>query len=213
MKIYDISIPIQPNMPIWPGDPPVKLERFSDIEKGSDENITKLQMCVHTGTHIDSPNHFFLEGNTVDHLSFNAFIGEVWVMEISPEVDVISDKVLANHSKTEWLKETKRVLFKTRNSKLWDTPSHNFQKDYVGLDTSGAEFLAKLNFALIGMDYLSIASYGNTRQPHQILLSQNIVLLEGINLSDVPQGTYQLFCAPLLIEGCEGAPARALLMK
>ena len=213
MKIYDISVPIQPGMPIWPGDPPVILEKISKITEGENANITQIQMCVHTGTHIDAPNHFFADGKTLDQLSPKSFFGEVLVIEIGEEVDLISAQVLASHSQVDKLKLSDRVLFKTRNSKLWQLHPHSFQRNYVGLDASAAEFLAELNFNLIGLDYLSIASYDDTLRPHQILLSQDIILLEGLNLTDVTPGQYQLCCAPLLIAGCEGAPARAFLLQ
>ncbi len=213
MKTYDISIPIKPGMPTWPGDPPVNLRRINSIDEGDHANISQLQMCVHTGTHIDAPNHFLADEKTVDQLPIESLVGETLVMEINPDVEVITDEVLEAHSEVAKLKKYKRVLFKTRNSKRWYSHPQRFNADYVGIDTSGANYLARMNLSLIGLDYLSIAAYHDTHQPHQILLSQEVILLEGINLRDISAGIYQLFCAPLLIEGCEGAPARAFLVK
>jgi arylformamidase len=213
MRIFDISIPLSPNLLTWPGDPPIKLESLASFEQGDDANVSLLSMSVHSGTHIDAPNHFLASGSTVDHISKDTFFGSVFVMEIDAGVNVINDQVLASHSEIELLKKSTRVLFKTQNSKLWQSHPHTFQKDYVGIDSSGAEFLAGMNFSLIGLDYLSIATYHDTTQPHRVLLSQGVTLLEGINLFNIVPGIYQLFCAPLLIEGCEGAPTRAFLMQ
>ncbi|MFW5714168.1 MAG: cyclase family protein [Brevefilum sp.] len=213
MKIYDISVPITPEMVTWPGDPPVRLKKISAIEEGESANITQIQLCVHTGTHIDAPKHFFTEGKSLEQLSIKYFLGEVLVMEIGSEFDTITSQVLTSHNDFELLKLSQKVLFKTHNSTLWQSHPQTFQSDYVGLDASGAEILAELDLKLIGLDYLSIATYRDTLRPHQILLSREIILLEGINLSSVTPGSYQLYCAPLLIEGCEGAPARALLIQ
>ena len=213
MKIYDISVPIRPGMPHWPGDPPVKLEKTASIEAGDSANITQIQMCVHTGTHIDAPHHFLAHGKTVDQLAVDPFYGDVLVMAFADDLDVITSQALAAHTDVSRLKKASRVLFKTRNSKLWKAHPTTFQENYVGLDASGARFLSEINLSLIGLDYLSVAAFHDTHQPHHILLSRDIVLLEGIDLSRVDPGQYRLLCAPLLIEGCEGAPARVFLLE
>lgn len=213
MKIYDISVRIRPDMPTWPGDPPVSLEKISSLENGDDANISLLKMCVHTGTHIDAPNHFLKNGKTIEDLSMDAFIGQALVMEIEPKAEVITEPLLKSHPDFHLLQKSKRVLFKTRNSELWHTHPDAFQPDYVGIDSSGAMLLARLNLLLIGVDYLSIANYTETNLPHQVLLSQGIVLLEGIDLSSVPSGSYHLICLPLKIADCEGAPARTILYR
>jgi arylformamidase len=213
MKIFDISVPIRPGMATWPGDPSVKLERLASIEDGADANISQLQMCVHSGTHIDAPNHFLSNGKTVEGLPLETFIGEALVLEIAPDIDTITRGVLVSHEDIDHLKKAIRVLFKTRNSDLWSSQPSDFQSDYVGLDASAASFLAEINLSLVGLDYLSVATFKDTYQPHQILLSQGMTLLEGIDLSKITPGKYDLFLAPLLIEGCEGAPARAFLIQ
>ncbi len=213
MKIIDISLPIRPEMPTWPNDPPVRLERISSIAEGDPANTTQLGMCVHTGTHIDAPNHFLVDGITVEQLPLEIFIGEALVLEIAPDVDTITNQVLSAHSDFQQLSKAKRVLFKTRNSKLWTTHPNTFQEDYVGLDASAASLLAEMDLCLIGLDYLSVATYQDTHQPHQILLSRGMTLLEGLDLSKISSGKYQFVCAPLLIEGAEGAPARAFIIQ
>lgn len=212
MKIYDITVPISSSMPVWPGDPLVSLNQISAIKNGDHSNVTQIRMSVHTGTHIDSPRHFIDSGKTVDQIPIEKLTGNILVLVIDETEKVISQRVLKQHPHRNLLERTTKVLFRTRNSTLWQLHPITFQPDFVGIDTSGAEYLSKLNLELIGIDYLSIAPYGDTLLPHQVLLSKEIVLLEGLDLSGVPGGTYELYCLPLTIMGCEGAPARVILV-
>jgi arylformamidase len=213
MNIFDITIPISNSMPVWPGDPGVISHQIASIENGDQSNVTQIQMSVHTGTHIDAPRHFIDNGKTVDQIPLEKLIGEVLVMVIDEGEAIISDQVLKAHPKTDLLRQSRKVLFRTKNSSLWKYHPDKFQTDYIGIDASGAAYLGNLNLDLIGIDYLSIAPYTDTLQPHTILLSNDIILLEGLDLSNVPGGIYELYCLPLIISGCEGAPARVVLIK
>jgi len=212
MIIYDISVPITTSMPVWPGDPSVDLVQVSSIANGDGANVTRMGMSVHTGTHLDAPKHFIDSGITIDQISLHKLIGKALVVEIGPEVSVINDAVLKAHPEIHNLNDVKKVLFQTRNSHLWSQIPPSFNQDYVGIDTSGAQYLQQFHLDLIGIDYLSIAPYADTEKPHQILLSKECILLEGLNLLGVPGGIYELICLPLNISGCEGAPARAVLL-
>lgn len=212
MKIYDISVPITQSIPTWPGDPLVELRQESAIAAGDSANVSHLSMGVHTGTHIDAPKHFIDDGKTVDQIPFTKLIGDVLVLVIDRNENVISERVLKTHPDRVLLESASKVLFRTRNSTLWQSDPHTFIKDYVGIDKSGAVFLNQLKLDLIGIDYLSIAPYEETEEPHQILLTNETVLLEGLDLSDVTGGNYELFCLPLRLPGCEGAPARVILV-
>ncbi len=211
--IYDISVPISNVMPIWPGDPKVTIRQVSSIANGDEANVSQIRMSVHTGTHIDAPRHFFNDGKTIDQIPLEKLTGGVLVMDLGDDVDEISEDMLRLHPQLEDLLNASKVLFKTKNSKLWGRYPDVFIKDYVGINASAAHFLAALNLDLIGLDYLSIAPFTETDQPHQTLLAKEIVLLEGINLTGVAAGSYELFCLPLNIVGCEGAPARAILVS
>ncbi len=213
MDIFDISLPISEDMPVWPGDPAVAIRQVSMIENGDSSNVSQIKMSVHTGTHIDAPKHFLNKGKTIDQLVLDKLIGEALVMALDEHVRTISAEVLSNHPQSKLLEHARKVLFKTKNSLYWHSCQSVFQEDYVGIDTSGAEYLAKLDLDLIGVDYLSIATYHDTDVPHQVLLQKEIILLEGIDLSEVTEGIYTLYCLPLLLAGCEGAPARAILVK
>lgn len=213
MKIFDISLPISPTMIVWPGDPPVEILQLSAIKEGGDANISKISMCVHTGTHIDAPYHFIDQSDTIDKLPLTKLVGKVFVMDLGKQIDVIDEDMLRGHPESEKLLKNRKVLFKTRNSFLWGNKTGQFDENYVGINTSGANFLSSLNLDLVGVDFLSVASYEETEQPHKILLSRHIILLEGINLRDVPAGFYDLYCLPLLILGSDGAPARVILIE
>lgn len=208
MRTYDISVTISPDMPVWPGDPNVVIQRIGKIDEGAEANVSKLNMCVHTGTHVDAPFHFLQEGNTVEQLSLKLLTGRAYVLHL-PEVDVITRDVLEGSGIPP---RTRRVLFRTRNSDLWKAEVTDFQSGYVGVSSDGAKYLVNRGVKLIGVDYLSVAPYDSAKATHQILLEAGIVVVEGLDLSKVSQGRYTLYCLPLKIVGCDGAPARAILV-
>jgi len=207
MRLYDISIGISSDLPIWPGDPPLKLERFNKIEEGENANVTKMSCCVHVGTHIDAPLHYIEGGIGIDSLSLEVLIGRAYVVDLT-EVDMIDAEILDQAGIPP---RTRRLLFKTRNSALWSTKKENFHHDYVGVDRSGSEWLVRKGIQLVGIDYLGIAPFSQAAEPHEILLKAGTVILEGLDLSEVGRGRYTLYCLPIKIIGCDGAPARAIL--
>jgi len=213
MKIYDITLPISPDMAVWPGDPSVEIQQLSSIDNGEEANVSQIRLSVHTGTHIDAPKHFLQEAGSIDTLPIEKLMGEALVLSIDDKVDVIDEKTLKNHPNVDDLVNCRKVLFKTRNSQYWEENRTTFNENYIGLNTSAAAFLAELNLDLIGVDYLSIAAYTDSEAPHKILLGKKIILLEGINLHNVLPGTYNLICLPLPIVESDGAPARAILTQ
>ncbi len=208
-KYFDISLTITPNLPVWPGDPTIVLERVNKIEEGANSNVSRLVMGVHAGTHVDAPVHFLPGAKSVEELALEILIGPAQVIQIPDSVDVITSDILEDADIAE---DTTRLLLKTRNSVLWQEKIPSFHKDFVAIDASGAEFLVKRGIQLIGIDYLSVAPYKKSRPTHQILLQAGIVILEGLDLFKVPAGQYELFCLPLRLGGSDGAPARAVLM-
>lgn len=213
MIFYDISVPIKPNMPIWPGDPQVELTSLASISSGDQSNLTKICMSMHTGTHIDAPKHFINHGKTVDQIPLEKLCGKAVVIQFDDEFDVICESDLINHPNRPFLESASKILFRTRNSSLWDSSPGKFKQNYVGIDPSAANYLCHLELDLIGIDYLSVAPFMDTQTSHEILLSAGIVLLEGLNLSDIKSGIYELFCLPLKVIGVEGSPVRAILVE
>ncbi|MCJ7694391.1 MAG: cyclase family protein [Anaerolineaceae bacterium] len=207
MTYIDISLPIQSDLPVWPGDPKTNIIWLSTIDQGSDANVTGFEMSAHSGTHIDAPFHFFQEGATIDMLDLDVMIGQVIVVDVPPNLTFINVKYLNSLD----LAGCDRLLLKTRNSLLWEQRGKEFDRNFVGIEPDGAYWLVDKKIKLVGIDYLSIAPYECTYEPHRILLGGGLLVLEGLNLSNVEVGIYKLICLPLNLKGREGAPARAIL--
>ncbi len=208
MHLYDISLTLSPAMPVWPGDPPFEMTRVSKIEEGHHANVSQVRMSAHTGTHVDAPYHFLANGKTIEQLSLSDLNGRVYIVHL-PEVEVITASVL---EQAEIPPRTRRILFRTRNSDLWAKGITEFQKDYVALSEDGAQYLVDRGFRLVGIDYLSVAPFGDSVAVHQTLLQAGVIIVEGLNLSEVSQGRYTLYCLPLKIAGADGTPARAIVI-
>ncbi len=210
MHTYDITLTISPELPTWPGDPKIHLERTSKIEEGSEANVTRMDIGVHTGTHVDAPYHFLgADTPTVDQIPLKLLTGRAYVLHLSDDIGLITKAVL---ERMEIPARTRRLLFKTRNSHYWQRRTHGFQTDFVGISADGAQNLVERGIKLVGIDYLSISPYQQSRPTHEILLKAGVVIVEGLDLSDVSQGRYNLYCLPLKLAGSDGAPARVILV-
>jgi arylformamidase len=210
LKILDISVSLGPKLPVWSGDPPIVIERYRRIAAGNASNDSRFACSVHAGTHVDAPAHFIENGATVDQLPLDVLMGSAMVVELL-NVDVITPEILESVILPVGMK---RLLFKTKNSDLWADPTHEFNPDYVALNADAAEWLVQKGIRLVGVDYLSVQMYKDTEPlTHQILLEAGVVIVEGLNLSKARQASYQLLCLPLKLAGCEGAPARAILIE
>jgi len=210
MTIYDISVTISPHLPTWPGDPGLELEKFESIDKGAHNNVTRISSSLHLGTHVDAPYHFLNDGRTVEQLPLDVLTGPCYVVQLPDEVEAITAEVL---ERTEVTSEMKRVLFGTSNSHFWARGESSFQTDFVAITEDGAEWLVERGVQLVGVDYLSVAPYGDSVPTHTVLLKAGVVVVEGLNLSNVMRGFYDLYCLPLKIAGSDGAPARAILIQ
>lgn len=203
----DISMLIRDGMLSWPSDPDVSLKPYKTLaEKGS--NVTELRAGTHFGTHVDAPKHNLADGGGVDSYDPSQFLGRAFVLDLTEVTDLAID---SQHLAGVVPKGTERLLLKTRNSvqRLLEKP---FTEEYVGLSADGAQWLAgQGDLRLVGIDYLSIQRRGSDSTPHTALLGAGIAILEGVALTDVPGGEYELVCLPLRIADGDGAPARALL--
>lgn len=208
MRTYDITLTVSSDLPTWPGDPSVVLERTNKIEEGANANVSRLDMGVHTGTHVDAPFHFLQEGIGIDQIALKTLTGRAYVLHL-PEVELITAQVLEESAIPP---RTRRVLFKTRNSKYWERGETDFQTDFVSLSADAAEYLVGRGVKLVGVDYLSVAPFKQSRQTHEILLEAGIIIVEGLDLTEVTQGRYTLYCLPLKLKDTDGAPARAILI-
>lgn len=206
MTLIDISAPLSPSLPVWPGDPPVSVTRALDVACGDAATVSRLALGSHTGTHVDAPCHFLPNGAPLDALPLATFVGPARVVAIT-HPDAITPDELAT---LDWQGVT-RVLFKTRNSaRPWFCEP--FDETFVHVTPEAADFLIARGIRLIGVDYLSVEGFHAVGAPcHRRLLGAGVVLLEGVYLASVAPGDYELICLPLPLVGADGAPARALL--
>jgi arylformamidase len=202
----DISVPIRNGMVRWPGDPAVRIERLREIKGGYHANVSAMVMGSHTGTHMDGPVHFLPRAKGIDSVPFPAIIGRARVIEIK-DPEVIRPEELRPHR----IRRGERVLLKTRNSgRAWR--ASRFIRDFVALSNEAAQFLRKRRVQTVGIDYLSVGRFQRDgTETHRTLLQAGIWIIEGLDLSRVRPGPYELICLPLRIAGGDGAPARALL--
>jgi arylformamidase len=202
----DVSVPIYTGMAHWPDNPPIVVERMLDMERGDTANVSKLSLGAHTGTHMDAPLHFLRDGAGIDTMPFAATLGPARVIEIADPV-AIKPVELAAHA----IQAGERILFKTSNSmRCWQTGE--FVEDFVYITADAASFLAAHDVRTVGVDYLSVGGFrADGAATHQALLQAGIWVIEGLNLSQVRAGTYELICLPLRLMNADGAPARAIL--
>ncbi len=202
----DISVPIYTGMVHWPDNPPVRIERMQDLSRGDAANVSKIELGAHTGTHMDAPRHFLADGAGLDEMPLDASIGKARVINIE-HPQAIHPAELEPHN----LQAGERILFHTRNSeRCWK--DERFVEDFVYISAAAAQYLVDRQVRTIGIDYLSVGGYVfDGVETHQILLSAGIWLIEGLNLSAVKPGIYELVCLPLRVAGADGAPARAIL--
>lgn len=211
MHIYDISVPITPGeTPTYPGDPGLEVGAWNAIARGDRANVSVLNFGAHTGTHIDAPSHFIEGAPGISSLPLDVLVGEARVVEIPPDADAVDE----SHVRPESLRGATRVLFKTRNSALWEDPRGQFREDFAYIEPAAARALVAAGVRLVGFDYLSVEKFGSEDfETHLTLLSARVVIVEGLDLRAVEPGLYELCCLPLkLAAGSgDGAPARAVL--
>lgn len=207
MKIYDLSIPISTTMPIYPGDPPVAIDPILQIAAGDAANVSRLSFGNHTGTHLDPPIHFIPGGKTVDQLDLNVLVGSARVIDLT---HVQHEITASDLERARIPRGTQRLLLKTRNSMLWR--KSKFQKSFIGIAPDAAEWIVDHKIKLVGIDYLSVETFG-AREPrtHRTLLGAGVIAVEGLNLTGIKPGKYTLICLPLKIKAGDGAPVRAIL--
>jgi arylformamidase len=207
MKLIDVSVPIDANLPSYPGNTPFTLEAVKRIARGDSSNVSSLHMSVHAGTHVDAPRHFFDNAIGIDALPLDMLLGRTRVIDVRTRKGIGPDELSAVD-----LSEDVRVLIKTVNSRLWGTPE--FHQDYVGVTEAGARYIVEHGIKLVGVDYLSVEEFKKPGAPaHHALLGGGTIVIEGLNLRDVEPGVYEMFCLPLRIVGADGAPARVVLRQ
>jgi arylformamidase len=201
VRVIDVTVPVRPGMPVYPGDPEVRLERVESIADGAAANLSRLDFGVHSGTHVDAPVHFIEGAPGAEMLPLDALVGPAVV------VDGAGVQALDASDVAHVEPGAQRVLFKTSNSQLW--ARDDLVEEYVDLTEDGARALVALGVRLVGIDYVSIGGEAT----HQVLLHAGVVVVESLDLREVEPGRYTLVCAPLKLVGSDGAPARVLLLR
>jgi arylformamidase len=207
MKLIDVSVPLDSNLPTYPGNTPFSLEPIQRISKGDHANLSSVHMSVHSGTHVDAPCHFFEGAAGTEALPLEMLFGRTRVVQVTSRRGIEAEELAGID-----FAEDIRVLFKTANSRLWGDPE--FHTDYVGVTDSGARFLVDHGIKVVGVDYLSVEKFKTPGAPaHHVLLGGGTIVIEGLNLRDVDPGIYDMWCLPLCIVGSDGAPARVVLRR
>lgn len=206
-RIYDISVPIRSGGLVYPGNPEIDIALQQAVAKGAGANVSTIRFGSHTGTHADAARHFFDDGQTVDKIPLERLIGPALLLSFADDVRSVGVAELRAHD----INGQTRVLLRTRNSAFLS--QKEFVKDYTYLAPDGAQYLVDQGVELVGIDYLSIEQFHSGHHlTHRTLLERSVVIVEGLDLSVPPPGEYQFICLPLRIEGCDGAPARAVLI-
>ena len=206
-RIYDISVPIRSGGLVYPGNPEIDISLQQAVAKGASANVSAIRFGSHTGTHADAARHFFDDGQTVDKIPLERLIGPALLLTFADDVRSVGAAELRAHD----IKGQTRILLRTRNSAFLS--QKDFVKDYTYLAPDGAQYLVDQGVELVGIDYLSIEQFHSGHHlTHRTLLERSVVIVEGLDLSVPPPGEYQFICLPLRIDGCDGAPARAVLI-
>ena len=208
-EVHDISVLLGEESIDWPGNPPYSRELILKIEAGDFCNLSKLVMPTHVGTHVDTPAHYIATGKNL-----NEFPIERWILPAHVANIKDSEVILPTELENLDIKPGDALLLKTANSTSGKSTSGVFSERFVYMSPESADLCVNKKVSLVGIDYTTVDKFGNEDFPiHHKLLGNEILILEGINLKDVPSGKYTLFCLPLKLKGAEGAPARAILVR
>jgi arylformamidase len=207
-QYWDISVPLRDSMAVWSGDPAPRVEQVSFMDRGDMCNVTRLHIGAHTATHMDAPRHFLANGSAIDQVPFDATIGPARVVVIENPAAITKAELETLHPQAG-----ERLLFKTINSTIaWASPT--FYENFVYISAEAAQYLVDCRVRCVGVDYLSIGGFfHDTVETHVILLGAGVGVVEGLDLSEVEPGHYELICLPLRLAGADGAPARAILRR
>ena len=203
MKIYDISVALDDNLPSWPGETTYTKKE----KKDGPISVTEMNIGLHSGTHLDAPYHFIDKGKKMNEIALERFMGKCRVISIAHDSYIDVEEL-----KRKELNGISRVLFKTENSKLWG--NKDFDRNFIGLSLDGARYLIEKGIDLIGVDYLSVEKFDSPgNDVHVALLEKEVIILEGLDLKYVSDGDYNLICFPLKISDVEASPTRAVLTE
>jgi len=195
MKIYDISQEVF-SCQVYPDDPMPEKKMLKSMNSGDAYNLTAFNMCAHNGTHIYAPFHFIKDGKTIDEICIETFVGMSYVAEHHGVVTGDDAVEIIEKAKKQNFEAAKRILI----------------KGDAEVSLEAAKVFASSDVLLLGNESQTIGPQNALMEVHLVLLSANVILLEGIRLSEVPEGVYLLNAAPLNLSGADGSPCRAVLI-
>ena len=195
MKFYDISQEVF-GCSVYPGDPVPERMRLQDMSEGAEYNLTAFSMCAHNGTHVDAPLHYLKDGESIDAIGLDAFVGKAYVAEHQGVLSGDDAEGILDRAESTSPEGAKRILIKG---------------DAI-VSAAAADVFSSHGILLLGNESMSVGPEYSPEEFHRILLGAGVVLLEGIRLGEVPKGVYFLSAAPLNLAGAEGSPCRAILI-
>ena len=206
MKIFDVTLPLTPDLPVYPGDPPVSLQPVARPSASQPCGVAQLSLGTHAGTHVDAPAHVVPGGATVESLALEILMGKARVVDLS-----VGTRIERADLQALDLSADLRVLLKTRQSL---SGRREALTDGVYLTEDAAAYLVQAGLKLVGIDSLSVDRFGAPDLPaHRALLSAGVIVVEGLDLAEVEPGDYDMTCLPLRLPGADGAPARVVLRE
>ena len=209
-RIWDVSVPVRHGGLVYPGNPPISITAMQSIAQGDTANVSRIDLGSHTGTHVDAPLHFMDGSAGVDELPLDVLVGPARLIAFGDEVMAVGEAELRRHD----LRSVTRLLIRTRNSAWLASGSSEFHPDFTHVAPDGAEYLVSIGVRLVGVDYLSVEQFHSPHhRTHKTLLSNGVVIVEGLVLTEPPPGDYELYCLPMLLAGLDGAPARTVLIS
>jgi arylformamidase len=210
VEIIDITAPVSPRSVMWPGDDPPYHEFTSHTDRGDPSTVSRWSLSAHTGTHVDARMHFIPGGWTIESLELSRTVGPCLVVDLTH----VEKRIERADLEAAGIAGQVRVLLKTRNSSLELLSRSEFEEVYVGISREAAQYLVEIGAETVGVDYLSVEPFEDKEfDTHHALLGADLVILEGLLLTDVEPGEYLLVCLPLKLAGSDGSPARAILMR
>jgi arylformamidase len=209
--VIDISLPISPDLLVWPGNPGVEVLPQQRIADGDDANVSELRIGTHTGTHVDPPVHFVAGAAGIDRVPLEVLMGSAVVSDAR---GLTGELGAADLEGLRVPAGTVRLLLRTDNSDLWRRQPAAFPADYTCLGVEGARWIVERGIRLVGIDFLSVERRGTPGHPtHTTLLTNGVAVVEGLDLGRVEPGGYELRVLPLQIVDGDGGPARAVLVR
>ncbi|RMG78718.1 MAG: cyclase family protein [Bacteroidetes bacterium] len=203
---HDLSVSLDPRLPVWPESHGVRISRLMTAEKDG-WNVSRLDIDVHSGTHIDAPLHLLPDGKTTNEIPLEKLIGPCVVADLRGRAKITATDLAG----CDIPDGTQKLLCKTDNSRHWVNPFHTFREDFCALTADAAQWVVDRGIHLVGIDYHSIQLFHDPPDTHRILLENEVVIVETLNLLDIAPGTYRLFCLPTKVNGVEGISARVVL--